>query len=889
MRPLLLQGFRKPLAMDDLYPLADRYRCEQLADDFERRWTESLRKDSKEPPTVRGVLFAMFARQYLPVGLIKFVGDIGNALSPLALQALIAYVSQSAIPENAPPMWLGIVYAVVLFVLNSTASMCIAYYYQRATAYGITVRGLLTAVAYRKSLRLSGASRRIFNNGRITNIISSDLPRLEQLLMYFHLFWTYPLQIIVILGLLIHELGAIAALSGVFVLVLVAPLQARIVRGLVRLRARNASSTDKRVRWTAEVLAASRVVRFFAWEDAFEKTILAAREVEMKAVTSSNLLRSVVTASGFAIPVVAAAVSFTVYAAMSPTFDSVIIFAALASFNQLRNPVMLLPQMISTYADASVALRRVQELLDSTEQDFHPSIDANMIDNGLAVSVRNGSFVWDDPADLEKLPPNGDFLVSKETETIIGADPVEPSKPRLTLRDIELAIPSGALVAIVGSVGSGKSSLLSALVGELQPAAANASVSLASAPQYAPQQPWMLNATVRDNVLFNRPFNKTAYARCLAACALERDLSVLPGGDRAEIGERGINLSGGQKQRVSLARVAYGAALAIAGNERLSRLLVLLDDPLSALHLVPECDMVITLKDGAIAECGSYAELMAANAEFASLMRSHTGASDPTDNKMVERDAIGVSAGSTEVLLSSGAVAQYEDPDELLESESLSSVGDNEKNAKGRKEGRLIEAEERQTGQLKGSVFLALMVAMGGPWLLGLLAACLALTQAARIATDLWLTSWTENRYPQLWKNGYIATYIGLSVAQALLLYAFCFLVALSNVSAARRLHDGALSRVLRTPIWFFDTNPLGRILNRFSRDQDGIDNSLSESVRQFCIQISIAVGTFALVCYATSGWFLLGLAPLLGVYYFIQEIYRRTARELKRLDALTR
>ncbi|KAI9340135.1 P-loop containing nucleoside triphosphate hydrolase protein [Zopfochytrium polystomum] len=933
MNAIFLQGYRKPLGVEDLYPLAPRYHASGVADTFERLWKEAKQAHDSWPangdltaqkppkkPTVTGILVKMFGTGFFPIGLSKFIADCCNASSPLILQALIKFVADSA-GINPPPIWTGLIYALAMFILNSTASIGVSFFFQRANAYGVSVRAALTAATYRKALRLSGAARQTFNAGRVTNIISTDLPRFELFLVFFHLGWTFPVIVTIIVALLVHTMGP-SALAGVVLLFLMAPLQVHIIRWLVALRKRNASTTDQRIKWTAEVLGAMRVIKFFGWEDAFEERILDIRAREMKAVASANLLRSFVTASGFGIPVLAASVSYMVYAATSDTFDSVVIFTALALFNQLRNPIMWTPQMISTFADASVAIQRIQELLDSEELEFEPTIDSSMAG---AVSVENGSFAWDETvpsatqASAEPALPRVKDSQPYEKVVDIRASPSFqglPASGKPTINDINLNIPSNALVAIVGSVGSGKSSLLSSIIGQMKPFRASPSdplpkVTLRSAPLYAPQQPWILNSTLRENVLFNRTFDKTLYQKVLAACALEHDLTVLPGGDGAEIGERGINLSGGQKQRVSLARVAYGALVAaMERQETTGGEVVLLDDPLSAvdahvgkhifeecisgilkdktrlfvthqLHFVPRCDIVITVKDGAIAEYGTYAELMAANGEFAALMRSYAGVESDSESESHVPD---ISPGKQQ-----SAIVRSDDVKVAVEDSSVGPSGKSDKVQDGKATGRLMAAEDRQTGQLQTSVFVAFAVAMGGPMFLTVLLVCLLLTQATRIATDLWLTSWTSNSYPQLWKNGYIFTYFALSASQALSIYLFSALVAVGGIKAARSLHVKALWRVLRSPVGFFDTNPLGRLLNRFSRDQDIVDNTLSDAVRLFCITFATALSTFGLVCYATSGWFLLGLVPLMVVYYFVQELYRRTARELKRLDAVTR
>ncbi|KAJ3284573.1 hypothetical protein HDU76_008272, partial [Blyttiomyces sp. JEL0837] len=382
MNAIFLQGYRSPLDLKDLYPLAPRHEATGMADKFEKMWAERTakyqteyaewnvsNKSTKPPkkPSIVGVLFTMFATGFLPVGLIKFTCDITNSLAPLVLQKLITYIQNSQKP-NPDPLWIGYSTAIGLFLLNMYGSIGISFFFQKAAGYGMDVRATMTAAVYRKSLRLSGAAKQEFNPGRITNMISTDLVRLDLFVVFFHLMWTFPFQVIVIIGLLISVLGP-SALAGVCLLIAMIPLQAYIIRLLVNLRKANATTTDQRVKLTAETLGAIR------------------------AVISANLIRSFVTASGFAIPVLAACVSFMVYGTVSPgSFTPVTIFTAMALFNQLRNPIMWTPMMIGAYADASVAIKRLQTLFECKDLDFEPVTDPNA---EVAVKVEHGNFTWE--------------------------------------------------------------------------------------------------------------------------------------------------------------------------------------------------------------------------------------------------------------------------------------------------------------------------------------------------------------------------------------------------------------------------------------------------------------------------------------------------------------
>ncbi|KAJ3410262.1 hypothetical protein HDV05_003988 [Chytridiales sp. JEL 0842] len=981
--PLLRHGHTTPLDLRDLYPLNDKYLIKQHSDAFEALWKENvaayktqrrqfedmhpdLRDDGKkrtwkdfvsrkpklpEPPrrpTLAGALFTMFKWKILPVGIIKFLADVGNACSPFILQRLISFVKDSNSP-NAPPISLGLLYAIGLFCLNMYSSISISNYFQRVAAYGMVVRGMLTSVIHRKSLRLSGVARQEFNPGRVANMISTDLVRIDMFIVLFHLMWTFPLQVSYIVGFLISIMGP-SALGGVFLLLAMVPLQAFIIGRLVLLRKSNATNTDQRVKLTSETLLAIRVIKFFAWEDSFLERIFDIRARELKAVVSANLIRSAVTAFGFAIPVLAASVTFMIYSAVVGNLDPVIIFTSLAFFNQLRNPIMWTPLILSTYADASVGVKRIEDLLYSEELDFVPDVDPSA---EVAVRVVRGDFVWESKNAGDKMgaeglkvatsgsdgvkkdvssPLNNDnmdlaslkarrldfdspkdaksgmeskessedlappFQAEPSTENLLPETPAPEATTsssttptsRLTLENINIAIPPGSLVAIVGAVGSGKSSLLSSIVGQLKPAHPSTRVIFSGSVGYVPQQAWIMNSTLRDNILFGLEMDEEKYQKAVEVCALKRDLEILAGGDMAEIGERGINLSGGQKQRVSLARLVY-----------FDSDIVLLDDPLSAvdthvgkyifencicgalknktrllvthqLHFASKCDIIITMKNGKISEMGSYSDLITARGEFCTLMQNYGGVDDDEAASPSEEEKKDEKASESLV----------------VEDDKRGPVAVVKPGGPGQE---LMKAEDRATGALENSVFVSFAIAMGGVGFVGILVFCLLLTQVTRVANDLWLVKWSSGDISGFNQMQYMWTYFGLGMSQAVSLFIFSALVAIGATTAAKHLQQDALRRIVRTPIRFFDTNPMGRIINRFSRDQDIVDNTLPDAIRLFSLTFATAFGTFGLVAFATSGWFFVGLLPMLIIYYFVQDIYRSSARELKRLDALTR
>ncbi|KAI8801573.1 P-loop containing nucleoside triphosphate hydrolase protein [Cladochytrium replicatum] len=893
---LLRLGITRPLAIDDLYATEPAVAASPLVSLFDALWLkEKHRIASLSPvpksnfnywatpghPALVRILILMFAK-FLYIGLIKLFSDICNAMGPILLKYLISYVSESQAAYVAgrepPPPWRGYVLATGMFVLAMCASTSFSQFFVQAGGAGIAARAMLTSVIHRKAMKLSGKERLEFNTGKITNMVSSDLSRIEMFFSFFHLMWTFVFQLALIVALLINTLG-VSALAGIGLLLAMVPLQGTIIKRIVNLRKANAGITDARVKLINEVLQGIRILKFFAWEDSYYDRITGIRDDELKVVLSSSYIRAVITALGFAVPVLSAAIAFLVYGAISPVFDPIAIFAALALFNQLRPAVMVIPQLIAIFADAFVGIKRIQALLEAEELDYAPVLDTSAPN---AVRISRGDFTWD------SAPSDSAINVEEKGESVEllkdeGGGDVE-RWGRAKLRGVETEIGKGQLCFVVGRVGAGKSTLLSSMIGETRLVNSEGSITFSGSVGYCPQEAWIMNATVRENILFGRPYDEEWYRRVIDACALTRDFEVLPGGDMAEIGERGINLSGGQKQRVSLARVCY-----------FNSDIVLLDDCLSAvdaivgrhimnncirgllgsktvvlathqLHFAPLADKVVVVHDGEIVEQGSYADLMGkADGSFAEMMRTYGGVSDgeTTDDESEKK---------------------HETKEKKKDEEDGGDAG-----VKNKEEGKAImTAEERMTGSIKAGVFIAYGRAMGGPMAYVILFSALALAQAVRLAMDIWLTSWTQDQY-HLPTTTYMAVYAVFGAGQAIMTLVFCVLVANIGNRASRSLHSQALKRILATPSGFFDTTPLGRVLNRFSRDVDTLDNTLPDALRVFVLTFATVLGTFGIVAAATTGWFLIALVPMIAGYAWVQRIYRATSRELKRMDALLR
>ncbi|KAG0043171.1 hypothetical protein BGZ83_011761 [Gryganskiella cystojenkinii] len=1024
VQPIMSLGAKRPLEREDLWVLTEKRRASYIATRFREKWANEIakrdasrlamknkdvdygnnekgspqkkkkssvfgfrKKDQEYQPKLWKAINNTFLWVFWSAGILKVIGDCLQAFQPLVTKAIILFATTSYYnkkhPElhlESPPMWHGILMALGLFLMGVFSTLSMHQFWQRSTGVGVGIRTSLITTIYRKGLVLSAKAKQDFTTGKVTNLMSTDTARLDLLAGYFHILWTAPLMVIVILILLIANLGP-SALVGFVFLVAFGPIQARIVRALSVIRRKSTLITDARVKLTQEVLQGMRVIKFYGWEDAFLSKLEDLRTKELKYVRTLLISRSGIAAVNLTVPVLAATLTFVAYSLTGHELTPAVVFSSLSLFNIMRMPLMIFPQVVSGMVDATVSIRRIEDMLLAEElEDLSPvNRDAE-----YALSINNASFHWDtslkavtmeDLQAREKAERNRSankkeakkeqklkermerkaikklaksqgisdaeaekqYRESKEqtvseqssetmsiqekmltraqekdpsadTESILSSAhdlESEPSdapeeKPSFSLKNIDIQIPRGQLVAIVGAVGSGKSSILNALVGEMRKT--SGSMEYGGSIGYCPQSAWIQNATVKDNILFGLPLDEARYQQVIKDCALERDIQILPDGDQTEIGERGINLSGGQKQRVNIARAVYFDAD-----------VVLLDDPLSAvdahvgkylfkncilgalagktrvlvthqLHVLPQVDYVICMKDGAIVERGTFHELMQNDGEFSTLMKAHGGIEDVEAESEESTDEHGVSSAITAGAKKSLEAGAGEKAEVIVseKAEEVKKASGGDKPKKG-----LMSQEERATGSVDGQIYKSYVQAAGGKYLLPLLLFFLIITQIAKVGNDLWLSWWTSLKFDESQKF-YMGIYALWGICQGLFQFINGFYFSIAGANAAKVLHQRALKNIFRAPSSFFDTTPLGRIINRFSKDVDACDNLLSEAYRMFTGTAAIVLSTFILIA-VVFPWFLIPLVPMLVFYYYAAIYYRSSSRELKRIDSILR
>ncbi|GJE88588.1 ABC transporter C family protein [Phanerochaete sordida] len=827
-------------------------------------------------------------------GCFKVFGDTSQLMGPLLVKAIINFSKERAAAKAAgepiPSMGRGAGMAIGLFLLTVSASVSQHQFFWRSMLTGLLARAALIASIYKRGVNLTGKARTNFPNSALVNHISTDVSRVDSCAQWFHAVWTAPIQIVVCLVILLVELGP-SALVGFSLFIVMIPLQQKVMSLQFNLRRKTNIWTDSRAKTLLEVLGAMRVVKYFSYEVPFLKKIYEMRKNELKGIKIIQVARSGNIALAFSIPVLAATLSFVTYTGTAHSFNVAIIFSSFSLFQLLRQPLMFLPRALSATTDAQTAIARLQVLFRAPLMDRAP-FDVDPAQK-LALAVRDASFEWEESLATKEAKEALAKAKGKRGKGPAPAPVAVPKKedsPPFQVRNVTMLVPRGSLVAIVGAVGSGKSSLLLGLIGEMRKLGGE--VSFGGPVAYCAQTAWIQNATLRENITFGLPFEEDKYWKAVEDSCLIPDLQVLADGDLTEIGEKGINLSGGQKQRVNIARALYHDADVVIFDDPLSAVdahvgRALFNDAIvgslrnrgktvilvtHALHFLSQCDYIYTIDNGTIAAQGKYNDLVENDVTFAKLMKEFGGEDKHEEEVEAEEAAV-----AQEKVVSIGV------EEAKLKSEALERVGA----GTGKLEGRLIVAEKRSTGSVSWKVYWAYLQAgrwkLTGPWLL-LFA---IIMQACQILNSYTLVWWEGNT----WHRGnsfYQVLYAGLGIGQAV--FTFLLGVAMDEMGAfvSNNLHHDAIKNIFYAPMSFFDTTPTGRILSVFGKDIDNIDNQLPVSMRLLTLTITNLIGSILIITIIEHYFLIAAVFIAIGYQYFA-SFYRESARELKRLDSMLR
>uniref|UniRef100_A0A4W4H9B9 ABC-type glutathione-S-conjugate transporter n=1 Tax=Electrophorus electricus TaxID=8005 RepID=A0A4W4H9B9_ELEEL len=778
------------------------------------------------------------------------------------------------IREDDAPLWKGYFYASLLFLFSCLQSVFNHQYMYSCFSVGMRVKTAVMGLVYRKSLVLTSAARRTCTVGEIVNLVSADTQKLMDFVVYFNAVWLAPIEVALCLFFLWQLLGP-SALAGITTVILIFPLNGFIAKKRSKLQEIQMKYMDGRIKLMNEILNGIKILKFYAWEKAFLEQVLGYREKELRALKKSQILvRVFLTQIAFSM--------FGVYVLIDDrnVLDAQKVFVSMALINILKTPLSQLPFAMSTTMQAVVSLKRLGKFL--CQEELKPdSVSRDPLKLGDVV-IDNGTFSWSKDG-----PP--------------------------CLKRISVRIPRGTLVAVVGHVGSGKSSLLSAILGETE--RRSGSVAIKGSVAYVPQQAWIQNATVQDNVLFGWDRKKSWYHRVLEACALLPDLDILPAGDATEIGEKGLNLSGGQKQRVSLARAVYRKAD-----------LYLLDDPLSAVdahvgqHIFEKvigpkgmlrdktrvmathgmsflyhADLILVLGDGEVTESGSYQELMSRDGAFADFVRTFAGSerkecSIPRGEAHTPQPFVFLEVTcqphiyeprQRSLSSSSGEQTQIDVSTDLKYSISENRVANSQ---------MFVSLGLSAPNQVKLELYVEYFRTIGLAFIVPILF-LYAFQQAASLAYSYWLSLWADEPVvngTQLNTDMKLGVYGALGFAQGIAIFGTTVAISIGGIMASRQLHLELLRNVLRSPMSFFEATPSGNLLNRFAKEIDAIDCMIPDGLKMALGYVFKLMEVCVIVLLATPFAAVIML-PLALLYAFVQSFYVATSCQLRRLESVSR
>lgn len=874
------------------------------------------------------------------------LANVGATVNPLLAKKLIAYVQRKAIGQDSAAGQ-GVGYAIGTSLLVLVGGILVNHYFYHAMMTGALVKGVLTKSMLDKSFRLNAESRSKFSPGKITSMMGTDLSRIDFALGFQPFIITFPIPIIIAIAILIDNIG-VSALVGIGLLVLYMVFIMICAKYLFSYRAQANIFTDARVNHIKEVLNNLKIIKFYSWEPPYRDKITDIRKKEMSILFRMQLVRDVIICMAISLATLTSLVTFLVLYGIGNIRDPAAIFSSISLFGILSQQVIMVPMALATGMDGFLGLIRVSDYLAAPETDVaanrieaSPEKAQDMKDKCLAIEVKDADFEWEvfdhgEEDDKDSKNDKKDKEVKKEkknkkkngkekntktetkTEVVIekvhsGKDSIHTKLPSSSsdqedfkgLKNINLEIKKGEFIVVTGLIGSGKTSFLNALSGFMNRTHGQVNV---EGSLLLCGYPWVQNATVKENIIFGKELDEKKYRDVVYACSLESDLDILPAGDKTEIGERGITLSGGQKARINLARAVYHDSD-----------IILLDDVLSAVdarvgkHIMNNCilgllksrtrilathqlsligsaDRIVFLNGDGSISVGTSDELKVKNAAFDSLMAYNSESKEENeDEKEVNEKTEFEEDMENEKELIQRQLSKTQTREQVATDEEAEH---RDFNLNKTDDGKLITIEERAVNTIGWPVYRDYIKYGSGKltgWgIVPIILVTVILTTFLQLFTNTWLSFWIEKKFGLRSDGFYIGFYVMFAILSVLFLFIeFIFFVYLTN-RASRVLNIIAVKRVLHTPMSYMDTTPMGRILNRFTKDTDSLDNELGDQIRMLFVFFSNIVGVLIL-CIIYLPWFAIAVPFLIFIFVAISNFYQASAREIKRLEAVQR
>ncbi|KAG9446395.1 hypothetical protein H6P81_012523 [Aristolochia fimbriata] len=841
LNPLFIAGRKEKLELTHVPSLPQP----ETAESSSSLLQEAILKQKTEVSSLSDALVQSIRKPLLINAIFAGINTLSAYLGPLLIANFVNFLSGK---DNSSSYHYGYLLACLFFISKTVESLSQRQWYFGAHRLGIRVRAALMVAIYRKtlSIRYGGMS-----SGKIINILNVDVERIGDFLWYIHGIWLLPVQISLALIILFRNLGGAASLSALVTTVLVMVSNIPLANLQENLHSKIMEAKDSRIKATSETLKSMRILKLHSWETAYLNKLLKLREIERNWLKRYLYTCSAIAFLFWASPTLVSVITFGVCIVVKVPLTSGAVLSALATFRILQEPIYNLPELISMIAQTKVSIDRVHEFINEEDQK---RLAYNLIPNmpDVAVEIEVGEYAWE--------------------TNFFSIKPVV----KITKR---LKIGKGQKVAICGSVGSGKSSFLCSIIGEI-PRISGREIKVYGSRAYVPQSAWIQTGTVRENVLFGKNMDGELYEEVVKGCALDKDIEMWADGDMTIVGERGMNLSGGQKQRIQLARAVYNNSDVF-----------LLDDPFSAVdvhtgaHLFKEClsqllvdktviyvthqlefldfsDLVLVMRDGAIVQSGKYEDLIKdTDGELVRQMTAHN-------------QSFSQVTSPEEGNLSTSASHEVQES-EVIEEKTCTISSINNLSEK-------IYEEDRETGRVKWRVYSTFITSAYKGLLVPIILLCQVLFQGLQIGSNYWI-AWGSEKEGRMSKERLIGVFVLLSAGSSAFILGRAVLLSTVAIETAQRLFSNMITSVFRSPMSFFDSTPSSRILNRTSTDQSIVDTDIPYRLAGLAFALIQLLAIIILMSQVTWQVFLL-FVIVLAISIWYQAYYITTARELARM-----
>ncbi|KYM76972.1 hypothetical protein ALC53_12582 [Atta colombica] len=834
-RKIFRAGYKKDLEETDLYATLTQDRTNNLGEIIDKAWEREVescaKKKNDSKPQLLRVLLRCFGKPLLLIGIAEAVMELFSRMyQPLLLATLLRYF---AIDKKE---WSDeVYYCAGGIILLSIMDAFITHYCVHCSFHiGLKIKVACTTLIYQKILKLSNSVLDSETSvGQMVNFLSSDITRLEASLVDLHYIWIAPLQIVWITYITFFEIGW-AALIGITVFLLFMPSQAFLAKIIAPLTLKSAEKTDNRLRLMNQVITGLQVIKMYVWEIPFSNLVEKARKREMSVIKKYSILRQLALTLDCCVPRLSIFVAVLSYVLFGNYINAEKVYLVTAYYNVLRNSLIFGFSMgLHQLVQALVCIRRLRSFMLHDEiTKTRQNLIYQTVTDSYALSMTNVNAKW-----------HGD--------------------------------------------GSGKSSLLQAILQELP--LTSGSIECHGRINYVSQQPWIFASSVKQNVLFGQTMDKSRYDEVIRVCQMESDINSFPHGDRTIVGERGMNLSGGQRARINLARAIYKDAD-----------IYLLDDPLSAVDshvsrcLVDKCifgylkektrilvthqlqylqlaDQIIVMNNGSIEQKGTFDQLQALGHDFMKLVK----AADTKDKEIERRQS------------------------EMQRQISLK--------IETKDHGNILPIDTKETlakGHISRKTLFAYFKASKSPIMITLMMLIFLANQVVSGGSDYFVAFWVNvessswhemgnSTWDFQWEGPlsrdfmlYIYTAM---IAAIILLWQFQTIVYFNVCMwSSINLHSAMFRSILRATMYFYSTNPAGRILNRFARDINIVDLLLSMCVFDIIV-IGLITITVILMVIAVTPWLAIPTVMCVCIFIYLRMIYISTSRSIKRLEGTTR